>query len=239
MPRSRCRSRRAIASALAAVGGIALTAFALAQGPKSAALPTPRDLDEAAQAARARSNEVFERLDVTAPAGRPARGRELPSVNVTPGRAPDPAAIAERFRRTPVDTSARGPVLLIFVSFSIPPENLLRLAQQSKRADGVLVFRGLAGATLREMVARVEPLAKTGAAIQINPEAFVRFGIEVVPTFALAESAAPCGDRVCEGAAQRLAGDVTLDHALERLAHTGDPFGPAAAARLSTLRGGR
>ena len=67
-----------------------------------------------------------------------------------------------------------------------PREASFVLAHQAKRADGVLVFRGLAGATLREMVERVEPLAKTGASIQIDPDAFARFGVEVVPTFVLA-----------------------------------------------------
>jgi conjugal transfer pilus assembly protein TrbC len=163
----------------------------------------------------------------------------MPTLTVAPSRAPDPAAIAEQFRQTQADTTPRGPALLVFVSFSMPAENLLRLAQQAKQVDGVLVFRGLAGASLREMVARVQPLAKTGAAIQINPEAFTRFGVSVVPTFALANSAEPCGDGVCEASVQRVAGDVTLEHALERLAHTNNPIGQAAAVRLNLLRGGR
>jgi conjugal transfer pilus assembly protein TrbC len=218
---------------------MALPTAALAEVQPPVALPSQSDLDQATQAGRARSGEVFQRLEVIAPAGRSARARELPSVNIAPGRAPDPAAIAEQFRQTQADTAPQGPALLVFVSFSMPPENLLRLAQQAKQADGVLVFRGLAGASLREMVARVQPLAKTGAAIQINPEAFTRFGVSVVPTFALANSAEPCGDSVCEASVQRVAGDVTLDHALERLARTDDPIGRAATVRLNLLRGRR
>ncbi len=218
---------------------MALATVALAQVSPPAALPSRNELDEAAKAGRARSAEVFQRLEVIAPAGRTARAREIPSVNIAPGRAPDPAAIAEQFRRTEADAASRGPALLVFVSFSMPAESLLRLAQQAKQVDGVLVFRGLAGASLREMVARVQPLAKTGAAIQINPEAFTRFGVSVVPTIALATSAEPCGDGVCESFVHRVAGDVTLEHALERLAHTDNPIGQAAAVRLTLLRGGR
>lgn len=216
-----------------------LTTAAIAQVQSPAVRPSQNDLDEATQAGRARSAEVFQRLEVIAPAGRPDRARELPAVNITPGGAPDPAAIAEQFRQAQADTAPRGPALLVFVSFSMPPDSLVRLAQQAKQADGVLVFRGLAGASLREMVARVQPLAKTGAAIQINPEAFTRFGVSVVPTFALADSAEPCGDGVCEASVQRVAGDVTLEHALERLAHTHNPIAQAAAVRLNLLRGGR
>lgn len=239
MQRSRCPCRSALASALASVGATALTTVALAQVQPHAAFPLRSDLDEAARAGRARSGEVFQRLEAIGPAGRPARAREIPALTVAPGRVPDPAAIAEQFRQTQADTAPRGPALLVFVSFSMPAESLLRLAQQAKQADGVLVFRGLAGVSLREMVARVQPLAKTGAAIQINPEAFTRFGVAVVPTFALASSAAPCGDSVCEALVQRVAGDVTLEHALERLAHPDNPIGQAAAVRLNLLRGRR
>jgi conjugal transfer pilus assembly protein TrbC len=212
---------------------------ALAEVQSPAVLPSRSDLDQAAQTGRARSGEVFQRLEGIATTGRPAHGRQIPALTVAPGRAPDPGAIAEQFRQTQADTAPRGPALLVFVSFSMPAESLLRLAQQVKQADGVLVLRGLAGASLREMVARVQPLAKTGAAIQISPEAFTRFGVAVVPTFALANSAAPCGDSVCEALVQRVAGDVTLEHALERLAHPDNPIGQAAAVRLNLLRGGR
>jgi len=209
----------------------------LAQVQEGAALPAPSD--EALRTERARSSEVFRRLDALTPPGQSARERAIPSITTVPGRGPDPAAIADQFRRTQADRAPRGPALLLFVSFSMPPESLLRLAHQARRADGVLVFRGLAGATLREMVGRVEPLAKTGATIEINPDAFARFGVEFVPTFVLAESLTSCGDETCEGRVRRIAGDVTLDYALERLARGDGAIASAAAERLGTLRGVR
>ena len=239
MQRSPCRCPSALESALAGIVAIAFVTPVLGQVPPTAGFPTPRDLDQSIESERTRSKGVFERLDAIAPSGQPIRERTIPSVNVSPGRGPDPAAIAEEYRRTQLDTAPQGPVLLVFVSFAMPPESLLRLAQQAKRADAVLVFRGLAGATLRQMVERVQPLAKTGAAIQINPDAFARFGIEVVPTFIIAESLASCGDQTCERRVHRIAGDVTLDHALERLARAGDAAGSTAATRLNAVRGGR
>jgi conjugal transfer pilus assembly protein TrbC len=226
-----------ITRALVGLAAAASLTPALAQAPKSPALPAPSE--EALQAERARSSEVFRRLDAVATPEPSPRGRAIPSVPAIPGRAPDPGTIAEQFRRMQTDAANRGPALLVFVSFSMPPDSLLRLAQQAKRANGVLVFRGLAGTTLREMVGRVEPLAKTGAGIQIDPSAFARFGVEVVPTFVLAESLATCGDATCEGRVRRIAGDVTLDYALERLARGDGAIASAAAERLDTLRGVR
>ena len=237
MQRCPCRCPNVLRRTLAGLAAAASLVPSLAQVQEGAALPTPSD--EALRTERARSSEVFRRLDALTPPGQSARERPIPSITAVPGRGPDPAAIADQFRRTQADRAPRGPALLLFVSFSMPPESLLRLAQQAKRSDGVLVFRGLAGATLREMVGRVEPLAKTGATIEINPDAFARFGVEVVPTFVLAESLASCGDKICEGRVRRIAGDVTLDYALERLAHADGAIGSAAAARLNTLRGGR
>jgi conjugal transfer pilus assembly protein TrbC len=237
--RSPCRCPSALGSALAGLAALALISPSLGQVPASAGLPTPRDLDEAVRGERARSREVFQRVDNIAPSGRANQERAIPSVNVTPGLGPDPAAIADQFRRMQADATPRGPALLIFVSFAMPPESLLRLAQQAKRADGVLVFRGLSGATLHEMVKRVEPLAKAGAAIEINPEAFARFGVEAVPTFILAEKSVSCGEETCEWRVRRIAGDVTLEYALERLAHADDAIGDAAAERLTSLRGVR
>ena len=239
MQRSPSRCRSLLAVALAVLAPLALLTPALGQVPRSAALPAPSNMDDVVQAERARSTEVFRRLDAAAPPERSARDRAMPSISVAPGRAPDPAVISEQFRRMQEDAPPRGPVLLIFVSFWMPAASLLHLAHQAKRADGVLVFRGLAGATLREMVERVEPLAKTGASIQINPDAFARFGVEAVPTFVLAESLASCGEATCEGRARRIAGDVTLDYALERLARVDGAIGSAAAGRLNTLRGVR
>jgi len=230
VPRSRSRPRSVRAARVALLAGAALAAPALAQP-----MPAQTEFDAALGAARARSGEIFQRLDDRVPALR--SGRALPSVPEAPGRAPDPAVIAERYRTSAATPPHTGPALLVFVSFSMPPASLLRLAEQASRANAVLVFRGLAGASLRQMAERLQPLAKTGATLQIDPEAFTRFGVEIVPTFVLAERASGCGETACEGLARRVAGDVSLDHALERLARAEDTLAHAAEARLRQLRG--
>ena len=125
----------------------------------------------------------------------------MPSVNVAPGRAPDPAAIAEQLPRARRSTRPRrDPCCSSSCPSRCRRESLLRLAQQAKRADArARVPRAGRARRSARWSSALQPLAKTGAAIQINPEAFARFGIEVVPTFVLADSAASCGDRACEG----------------------------------------
>jgi conjugal transfer pilus assembly protein TrbC len=208
-----------------------------AQGPPP--LPDARALEQLMSREKERAREALqgmERLDAPGPATAP---RSMPRIDVERSRAPDPAAIADAYRRQQNLPGVVAPELLVFVSFSMPHESLVRLAEQARRADAVLVFRGLAGATLREMTSRLVPLTKAGAAMQINPQAFARFGIKAAPTFVLAEGEESCAESTCEGRAQLVSGDVSLDFALERLARQGGPLAYAAEDRLRRLRGGR
>jgi conjugal transfer pilus assembly protein TrbC len=222
-----------LAGAVTALGA----GIALAQGLPT--LPDARALEELMSREKERAREGFrgtERLDTPGPATAP---RSMPRLDVERSRAPDPGAIADAYRRQQAVPGAAAPELLVFVSFSMPHESLLRLAEQARRADAVLVFRGLAGASLREMTGRLAPLAKAGAAMQINPQAFTRFGIKAVPTFVVAEGDSACAGTACDGSAQVISGDVSLDFALERLASQGGPLAYAAEDRLRRLRGGR
>jgi conjugal transfer pilus assembly protein TrbC len=59
-------------------------------------------------------------------------------------------------------------------------------------------------------------------AVQIDPEAFDRYGITRTPTFVLVMDGAgteACASRVCGSSQQvvKVAGDVTLDHAMQYL----------------------
>ena len=232
MPRCPYRSRNALTAVLTA----ALTAVAPCVFAQHGTLGS--ELERLIETERARSRELLERID-TSGQGTPRNPtRTMPSVGAPSGRAPDPATIAERYRQSAGLAAPTGPALLVFASFSMPHESLVRLAAQARAADGVLLFRGLAGATLGQMTARLQPLARTGAAIQINPQAFERFGVQLVPTFLLVEEQGSCAESACDARSRRVAGDVSLDHALERLAREPDELGHAADARLRRLRTG-
>lgn len=236
MRRCRCPTTEQLGCALAC----AVTALAahtvLAQDLP--ALPDAQAIERQIAHEKARAREAIDAVEHTTTSGSATPPRSMPRIDAARTPAPDPAAIADAHRRREVAPEASDPELLVFVSFSMPHGSLVRLAEQARRAGAVLVFRGLAGATLREMNARVAPLARTGAAMQINPQAFARFGIRAVPTFVVAAGDLSCAVSSCGGHAQRVAGDVSLDFALERLARQGGALADAAEARLQRLRGG-
>jgi conjugal transfer pilus assembly protein TrbC len=116
-----------------------------------------------------------------------------------------------------------GPRVLIFVSFAMPEATLLRLLDQASRAGATLVLRGLVNGSIRDTVTRMQALiGSRRVAVQIDPEAFDRFGVTRTPTFVLAmddTGAEACGSRVC-GSSQtfaKVAGDVTLEYAMQHL----------------------
>jgi conjugal transfer pilus assembly protein TrbC len=114
-----------------------------------------------------------------------------------------------------------GPKVLIFVSFAMPEATLQRLVDQAARAGATLVLRGLINGSIRDTVTRMQALiGSRRVAVQIDPEAFDRYGITMTPTFVLAIDGARtegCASRVC-GPAQsfaKVAGDVTLEYAMQ------------------------
>lgn len=116
-----------------------------------------------------------------------------------------------------------GPKVLIFVSFAMPEATLQRLVDQAARAGATLVLRGLVNGSIRETVTRMQALiGSRRVAVQIDPEAFDRYGIVMTPTFVLVMQDAgnePCTSRVCGSSRQsvKVAGDVTLDYAMQYL----------------------
>lgn len=134
---------------------------------------------------------------------------------------------------------AGAPQLLVFISMAMPDGSLRRLAADAPRAGAVLVLRGLYEGSMLKTAARIRQLGGGKAAIQIDPKAFARFGIEQVPTIVLAREAAvsACQERGCVAPADfvSVAGDVTLDYALEHIARGTPRF--AAQARQLRSRG--
>jgi conjugal transfer pilus assembly protein TrbC len=116
-----------------------------------------------------------------------------------------------------------GPKVLIFVSFAMPEPTLQRLVDQAARAGATLVLRGLVNGSIRDTVTRMQALiGSRRVAVQIDPEAFDRYGITRTPTFVLVMDGAgteACPSRLCGSSAQfvKVAGDVTLDYAMRYL----------------------
>jgi conjugal transfer pilus assembly protein TrbC len=116
-----------------------------------------------------------------------------------------------------------GPKVLIFVSFAMPEPTFQRLVVQAARAGATLVLRGLVNGSIRDTVTRMQALiGSRRVAVQIDPEAFDRYGITRTPSFVLAADGARgvvCATRACGSSQQfvKLSGDVTLDYAMQHL----------------------
>ena len=70
--------------------------------------------------------------------------------------------------------------LLIFVSFSMPEDALKALLYQAQEKRDRIIIRGLIDNSWRKTT---QKLVELGGVLDIDPEAFKRFGISQVPTF--------------------------------------------------------
>ena len=136
---------------------------------------------------------------------------------------------------------ASGPGLFVFVSLSMPRPALEKLIDQAARARASVILRGFAQGSLRETVAQVQGLiGARQVAVQVDPQAFDRFSIARVPSFVLVRDGTrpvSCAAGSCappEGFL-RVAGDVSLDYALEHMQRAAPGFSTEAGPFLARL----
>lgn len=155
----------------------------------------------------------------------------------------DIEALARRYETAGVGapTVAANARLLVFVSLAMPDGAMRRLMTDGERVGAVLLLRGLEGGSLRKTTERVRRLAggQTGA-IQIDPKAFLTYGVQHVPVFVLAKNdgeTKPCGEARCAapGGFVSVAGDVTMDYALRHVASSAPAFAAHARYLLQRL----
>ena len=233
----------------------ALLAGALAACSARAEPVTPPHWPTAAEISRAREARPLPHLaDVDAPSP------PLPRVAVpTHGAGIDLEALAARGSAVAAEpgdqaTPTTATTLRIFVTLTMPAGSLERLVEQAERAGAVLMLRGLHRQSMRETLAAVNALIGTRRVHWlIDPEAFERYGIKVAPTFVLTPandassisgttltaSGVQCNTAICREAAPfvRVAGDVSLDYALEFMARRSPQVAEQARSYLRRLRG--
>jgi conjugal transfer pilus assembly protein TrbC len=135
--------------------------------------------------------------------------------------------------------------LRIFITLDMPRASLQLLTDQAARAGAVLVLRGLKSQSMRQTVAVVQELiGKRRVAWVIDPEAFTRFAVRQAPTFVLMlNDAASDAQRGCNAGCATpasfvsVAGDVSLDYALETIQRRQPQAAPRAKPFLKQLRG--
>lgn len=152
----------------------------------------------------------------------------------------DPAKLASKYQGSFTDIQKSSPDLMVFISTSMPKKALLMLGEQARAAGAVLVLRGMKGVlgtkgVMEETTKALQPIADTGAAIQIDPEAFGRYHVTAVPTFVIATKEESCGTDICDAKSYALAGDVTLEYALEQWSSRGGTIGKQADMYLRRI----
>jgi conjugal transfer pilus assembly protein TrbC len=241
----RTPSLRTVTSALAAVAALLAASGSLAQtGAPAPRWPTEAEID------RARREHPLPAPEATAGhAPTPPRVGQLPapaSSITSPGPGIDLATLAQQGSRLGAQASApaQAAALRVFITLDVPQESLRRLVEQAERAGAVLVLRGLRHQSMRQTLAALsELIGQRRVGWLIDPEAFERHGVQAAPTFVLTlgneSAAAPaCGASACLGAGPfvSVAGDVSLDYALDHMARRHPGAAPVAAAYLARLR---
>jgi len=140
-----------------------------------------------------------------------------------------------------------GPRFYVFVSFSMPDITLRRLMQQAKRIGAPLVLRGMVEDDMNKTRIKVGKLldadkkgnASIDGGLSIDPTLYERFGVSVVPAFVLADAPVQaCTQTGCVTPDfVRLAGDVTLEYALESIAREVPAMREDAEVLLANMRG--
>jgi len=106
---------------------------------------------------------------------------------------------------------------LVFVSFSMPPDELKQRVRDAAQLNIPVVIRGMVNGDMRTTANAVAQLVRdtnTGG-VQIDPVTFRQYGISAVPVVVVT-----CGSG--GKTLDRLAGDVTLPEALKRISEDGE-----------------
>ncbi len=137
-----------------------------------------------------------------------------------------------------------APRLVAFASLSMPAASLKAMIDDVGRAGGVVVFRGFPANSAKAFTAalgRVLPQGEVHANVGIDPRLFRAFGIDAVPTYVVtATDFDLCDGFDCRTALpphDRMAGNVTLAHALDSFAGGGGPAAAVAAIYAKRLEG--
>ncbi len=122
----------------------------------------------------------------------------------------------------------------VLVSFSMPVDTIVALANSAEKIGARLAIRGLVDGDFKStglMVSKVSH--KSGAGLDINPELFSKVGAKSVPCFVLVDSKIDGSIKAFD----KVSGNVTLDYALEQISKRGE-LSDDARELLKKLRAG-
>ncbi|SPJ31866.1 type-F conjugative transfer system pilin assembly protein TrbC [Candidatus Protochlamydia amoebophila] len=104
--------------------------------------------------------------------------------------------------------------LYVFMSFSLDDRLWVQLSQELEKLGGIFVLRGLPQNSFKELANRIFTLQEQGVRvpIQIHPQLFQRFDIQLVPTIAVTE-----GEQY-----DKISGNLSIQGALEKMSLYGE-----------------
>ena len=219
---------------------LALELAGLSVGVHAQGLPT--DADIKAQMARQRA-ATTEALKMSPVQGAQAGNfkTDVPKVSPAPQRTQDLDALVKQYQTgKPVDLPKSSHDLIVFVSFSMPPDILKELARQAKETGAVLVLRGFKDESMAATKQAALIMNQAGAEWDIHPDLFKSFKVTKVPTFAVA--AAEASSVLEDGCAPEttyatISGNISIQVALDTIRRRASkPISMLAEARLERIK---
>lgn len=183
-------------------------------------------------------HEMFDRDEVAHPPVARA-----PDVSV-PQQRIDILKLAKQYDQIPHEKAPDAPQqLLVFASFSMPASSLKRLSKQTREAGGVMVLRGFKDGDVKATAKAIQEYGLSATSFQINPPAFEKYRIDVIPTVALikAEAVNEIDGEGCAlpDAYSAVSGDVSLTFALEKIGQNNSQYIQMANAYIRKLEESR
>ena len=204
------------------------------------------EADALAAQARARAEAVAQEARAAA-AGAQTHGQSHANTARHPA-APDPDqafdfdAMVANAGAMAEGQMGEAPRFVAFASTSMPPAALRQMIDDTARAGGVVVLRGLPQGSAKALTTALAKIAHQDErmdGVGIDPRLFRAFGIEAVPAYVVAAS----DFDLCDGfdcrtqvpPHDRMSGNVTVAYALETFARGGGPGARIAAQHLARL----
>ncbi len=186
-----------------------------------------QEASESTSAIEQRINNAIEHADrASQKPGKEINLNAIPKPDAA-AQALDVGALAEQNRALGQKPALDSPTLLVFVSFSMPYQNLKKLFTDGKEGKAVFVFRGFQNGSLAQTAKQIQALSGgEKVAVAIDPKSYKKFNIKTVPTYVLIKKSAAasvasagCADDLClnDNDYVKLVGDVSLNFALDKI----------------------
>jgi conjugal transfer pilus assembly protein TrbC len=131
--------------------------------------------------------------------------------------------------------------LMIFVSFIMPTESLKHIVSQARKIGASVVLNGFKDNSLKATTEAIKQLGTASGNVLINPNAFIQYEVKAIPTFVLAkpDSLNQLDQDGCaaSGTYVSIAGDVSLDYALDAITKRSTQFAALASRYNRQLKG--